>query len=131
MRTLFAYFIPQSIQLYLGYWLEEVAAPYNTFTDAGFDVDIASISGGLPPVDEGSLTDSSLTDDTKRFSNDAVANAKLAATKSIDDFVRSATEYSAVFLPGGHGTVIDCPGSAGLKAVVEAVYSAGIMMINI
>lgn len=37
-----------------GFWLEEAAAPHAIFTDAGYEVDIASPEGGAPPVDAGS-----------------------------------------------------------------------------
>ena len=106
-----------------GYWLEELAAPYNAFVDAGMEVEIASIKGGKPPVDAGSLAESFLTEDTRRFSADPVATAKVEATKPISEFVGRASEFSAVFLPGGHGTALDFAGCKELKAILEEVYA--------
>ena len=34
-----------------GFWLEEFAAPYYVFKDAGADVTVASPKGGQPPID--------------------------------------------------------------------------------
>jgi putative intracellular protease/amidase len=108
-----------------GYWLEELAAPYNTFVDAGYDVEIASITGGVPPVDANSTAEGSLTEDTKRFSDDAIAAAKLNSTKPIAEYTAKTSEYSAIFLPGGHGTALDFEPSVALKQVIEGIYSHG------
>jgi len=108
-----------------GYWLEELAAPALTLRRAGFEVDIASITGGEPPIDAKSLAEPYTSEDTAAFSADEEFQSKVKNTKSVDEYVASAGDYSAVFLPGGHGTVIDFKGSAGLKAVVEGVHKAG------
>ena len=55
-----------------GLWLEELAAPYYMFRDAGFKVTIASIEGGEIPVDETSLKGDALTPVTKKFQDDGV-----------------------------------------------------------
>jgi len=110
-----------------GVWLEEVAAPYNAFKDAGLDVVLASIAGGKPPVDETSLQAMFMTEDCTRFNADATAQAALASTKPVSDFLQAAKagEIAAVFLPGGHGTEVDFVDNADLKAVTEAVWSSG------
>lgn len=108
-----------------GYWLEEVASPYNLLIDAGYTVEIASISGGKPPLDEGSTAEPYVTEDTARFISDAVATAKMASTKAIREYVERAKtgEFAAVFLPGGHGAALDFEPSNELKSVIESVYS--------
>jgi ThiJ/PfpI family-like len=106
---------------HVGYWLEELAAPYNTFTAAGYEVEIASISGGEPPLDAASLGETYLTEDTAKFQADETAKAKLAATKSVEEYVATASQYSAVFLPGGHGTAIDFADSQGLQSVIAGM----------
>lgn len=108
-----------------GYWLEEVASPYNLLIDAGYTVEIASISGGKPPLDEGSTAESYLTEDTVRFVADAAATAKMSSTKAIGEYVARAKtgEFSAIFLPGGHGAALDFQPSADLKSVIEGVYA--------
>jgi putative intracellular protease/amidase len=103
----------------------QVAAPYVAFSKAGFEVDVASILGGEPPVDAGSLGDMAKSDECVAFAADAGAAAKLAATQPVDAFVATAASYAAVFLPGGHGTALDFRGSDGLKKVIENAYAAG------
>jgi len=34
-----------------GFWVEEFAAPYYVFADAGADITLASPAGGQPPID--------------------------------------------------------------------------------
>src|SRR6185295_6015784 len=84
-----------------GFWLEEFAAPYFTFLDAGATVTIASPKGGHPPLDPVSDTPEGQTDATQRFKKDAKAQAALANTVRPDTV--KAADYDAVFYPGGHG----------------------------
>ena len=110
-----------------GYWVEEVATPYYFFTEKGFEVELASISGGSPPVDEGSMKEPFATEEATRFASDADVTAKMTATKAIADCVESAEagEYACVFLPGGHGAAVDLHPSVDLKKVLEACYAKG------
>ena len=74
-----------------GYWLEEVASPYNLLKEAGYTVEIASIEGGVPPLDQGSMAEAFLTEDTTKFLADAVATAQMASTKPIADYVEEVS----------------------------------------
>ncbi len=56
-----------------GFWLEEFAAPYYAFVDAGAKVTLASPKGGQPPLDPKSDDPDAQTDDTRRFRQDADA----------------------------------------------------------
>jgi len=60
-----------------GFWLEEFAAPYYTFLDAGAHVTLASPAGGQPPLDPSSDAPAAQTDFTRRFKTDAAAQAAL------------------------------------------------------
>jgi putative intracellular protease/amidase len=64
-----------------GFWLEEFAAPYYVFKDAGADLTLASPKGGQPPLDPKSDDPDAQTDATRRFSKDAKAQAALAHTR--------------------------------------------------
>lgn len=88
-----------------GFWLEEFAAPYYAFMDAGADVTLASPAGGQPPLDPGSDTEDTQTKDTKRFKDDKDAQAHLANTKKLADV--NADDFDSVFYPGGHGPLWD------------------------
>ena len=58
-------------------WLEELAAPYYVFKDAGVEITLASPKGGRPPLDPKSDEPKSRTDLTVRFEKDAAAEAQL------------------------------------------------------
>jgi putative intracellular protease/amidase len=107
-----------------GIWAEELAAPYYALIDAGHSVDIASPKGGAVPLDPGSLKPAGQnTPIVERFLNDKAAMQTIGATH-ISSAV-SASDYDAVFLPGGHGTMWDMPDDNGVKAAVESAFRAG------
>ena len=81
-----------------GFWMEEFAAPYYVFLDAGADVAIASPAGGQPPVDPNSQLPDFQTAATARFDSDELAQAKLSETIPLIDV--NASDYDAVFYPG-------------------------------
>lgn len=105
-----------------GFWLEEFAAPYYTFLDAGTKVSIASPKGGQPPLDPKSDLPENQSDLTKRFRKDPAAQSVLASTVKLAD-VR-AEDYDAIFFPGGHGPMWDMPDNAASIALVEAFVKA-------
>ena len=88
-----------------GFWLEEFAAPYYAFIDAGVNVTLASPAGGQPPLDPSSDTADAQTKDTKRFKEDATAQEHLANTEKLADM--KAEDFDSVFYPGGHGPLWD------------------------
>ncbi len=106
-----------------GFWLEEFAAPYFTFLDAGATVTVASPKGGQPPLDPVSDTPEGQTELTKRFKQDAAAQAVLANTVRLSDV--KALDYDAVFYPGGHGPMWDLAEDPTSIALIEAFYNAG------
>src|SRR5690349_13310186 len=106
-----------------GYWLEEFAAPYFTFLDAGATVNVASPKGGQPPLDPVSDTPEGQTELTRRFKQDPAAQAVLANTLRLSDV--KASDYDAVFYPGGHGPMWDLAEDLRSIALIEAFWSAG------
>lgn len=88
-----------------GFWLEELAAPYYVFKDAGAEIVLASPKGGQPPLDPKSNEPDFQTEATRRFEADAQANARLANTIKLDSV--NLSDYDAVFYPGGHGPLWD------------------------
>lgn len=101
-----------------GFWLEELASPYYVFIDTGAQVTLASIQGGLPPLDPKSSLPDFQTDSTRRFMADEHAKAQLKDTIAIANI--HAENYDAIFLPGGHGTMWDFSTSATLTQLIEA-----------
>ena len=106
-----------------GFWLEEFAAPYYVFKDAGADVTLASPQGGQPPLDPKSDDPGAQTDATRRFKADAAAQKQLASTQRLADV--QAADYDAVFYPGGHGPLWDLAEDAHSIALIEATLNAG------
>jgi putative intracellular protease/amidase len=105
-----------------GFWLEELAAPYYFFKDAGLAITLASPKGGQPPLDPKSDLPENQTEFTKRFCTETTAQAELANTKKLADV--SADDFDAVFYPGGHGTMWDLPDNAKSIALIEAFVKA-------
>jgi putative intracellular protease/amidase len=106
-----------------GFWLEEFAAPYYTFKDAGATITLASPDGGQPPLDPKSDTPDSQTKDTQRFKADPAAQAALAQTIELSQV--SSGNFDAVFYPGGHGPLWDLAEDAASIALIETMLAAG------
>ncbi|WP_338051512.1 type 1 glutamine amidotransferase domain-containing protein [Pseudonocardia acidicola] len=106
-----------------GFWLEEFAAPYYVFADAGAEITLASPAGGQPPLDPKSDEPDAQTEATKRFQADEAAEALLANTVKLADV--SAEDFDAVFYPGGHGPMWDLPDNETSIALIEKFLAAG------
>ena len=105
-----------------GFWLEELAAPYYTFKDAGAELTLASPEGGQPPLDPSSNAPGAQTEATNRFQADLDAQTALANTRKLDDI--DITEFDAVFYPGGHGPLWDLAESATSVRLIEDALAA-------
>jgi len=106
-----------------GFWLEELAAPYYAFKDAGADITLASPKGGNPPLDPKSNEPDFQTELTHRFEADAEAKAQLASTVRLDSV--SAADFDTVFYPGGHGPLWDLAEDSHSIALIERFIEAG------
>ena len=106
-----------------GFWLEELAAPYYIFRDAGIDMTLASPLGGQPPLDPKSAQADAQTGATRRFESDVEAKAALANTHKLADVTLAG--YDAVFYPGGHGPLWDLAEDAVSIALIEHAIKAG------
>ncbi len=105
-----------------GFWLEEFAAPYYTFLDAGAVVTVASSKGGEPPLDPKSDLPENQTPAMARFKQDAEAQMVLSRTFKLSDM--NSEDYDAIFYPGGHGPMWDMPDNATSIALIEAFVKA-------
>ena len=106
-----------------GFWLEEFAAPYYVFTDAGAQVTLVSPKGGQPPLDPKSDEPDAQTDSTRRFKADDAAQSALAHTGKLADV--SGNGFDAVFYPGGHGPLWDLAEDKNSIRLIEAMIAAG------
>ena len=106
-----------------GFWLEEGAAPYYVFRDAGIDLTLASPKGGQPPVDPKSDLLENQTAAMARFKKDPDAQKVFATTKKLKDM--RSEDFDAVFYPGGHGPMWDLAEDLDSIALIESFYNAG------
>ena len=106
-----------------GFWLEEFAAPYYVFKDAGAAIVLASPKGGQPPLDPKSDEADAQTDDTQRFKKDPAAINALAHTTKLAEV--SSDGFDAVFYPGGHGPMWDLAENADSIKLIESMSAAG------
>ena len=91
-----------------GVWLEEFAVPYMKFKKEGFEVTVATINGGVVPIDPASA------DGVKPEWKEAIEALKNAQKL---DTVDSA-KYAAVYMPGGHGAMFDLAEDKVVKKVL-------------
>lgn len=105
-----------------GFWLEELAAPFYAFKDAGAEVVLASPNGGQPPLDPKSNEPDFQTEQTHRFEADADATAQLANTLRLDSI--SQADFDTVFYPGGHGPLWDLAESQTSIELIQAFIAA-------
>ncbi len=105
-----------------GFWLEEFAAPYYVFRDAGATITLASPKGGQPPLDPKSDAPDAQTPATERFKADLEANAQLAATHKLSEI--DITAYDGVFYPGGHGPMWDLANDSASIALIQDALAA-------
>jgi len=106
-----------------GFWLEEFAAPYFVFRDAGVALTLATPKGGQPPVDPKSDLPENQTDAMARFKKDAAAQKQLSQTQKLADM--KSEDFDSVFYVGGHGPMWDLAESKDSIALIESFYNSG------
>jgi putative intracellular protease/amidase len=106
-----------------GFWLEELAAPYYAFKDAGAEIVLVSPKGGQPPLDPKSNEPDFQTDLTRRFEKDTAANAQLASTLKLNSVKQE--DFDTVFYPGGHGPMWDLAEDPVSAKLIESFVGAG------
>src|SRR5213593_1022943 len=106
-----------------GFWLEEFAAPYFVFRDAGVELTLASPKGGQPPIDPKSDLPENQTAAMARFKQDPAAQKDFANTAVLKD-MRSGN-FDAIFYSGGHGPMWDLVDNPVSIALIESFYDSG------
>ncbi len=106
-----------------GFWLEEFAAPYYVFQDAGVDLTLASPKGGQPPLDPKSDLPESQTPAMTRFKSDERAKKELSQTVKLADV--KSEDFDSVFYVGGHGPMWDLAESPVSIELLESFYNSG------
>jgi putative intracellular protease/amidase len=106
-----------------GFWLEELAAPYYVFKDAGVEITLASPKGGRPPLDPKSNEPDSRTNLTLRFEKDVAAETQLDKTLRLDSVKQQ--DFDTVFYAGGHGPMWDLAEDKHSIELIESFLAAG------
>ena len=106
-----------------GFWLEEFAAPYYTFSDAGVDLTLASPKSGQPPIDPKSDLQENQTPAMTRFKQDPAAQKVLANTVKLADM--RSKDFDTIFYVGGHGPMWDLVDNPVSIALIESFYNSG------
>lgn len=106
-----------------GFWLEEFAAPYYVFRDAGVNLTLASPKGGQPPIDPKSDLPENQTPAMTRFKQDEKAKKALSQTAKLADM--RAEDFDTIFYSGGHGPMWDLAESPVSIALLETFYDSG------
>ena len=106
-----------------GFWLEEFAAPYFVFKDAGVELTLASPKGGQPPLDPKSDLPENQTPAMTRFKKDKMAQQALANTATLSSM--NSEDFDTVFYPGGHGPMWDLAEDPVSIALLESFYNSG------
>lgn len=113
-----------------GFHFEELSTPYYLLQDSGYEVEIASIRGGKAPIDPGSQkARGENAPSVERFLDDGAAQEKIASTKPVSEVAGS--DYAAVYLPGGHGTMWDLPDNEALGKLLAESFEAGRIVASI
>ena len=104
-----------------GVWLEELAAPYYIFKEAGTDITLASPAGGRVPLDPKSQSIILATFTTKRFLKDEEAMNFLSNSMPLEK-VKDG-DFDVILLPGGNGMIWDLADSRKVRQLLEVFYS--------
>ena len=109
-----------------GVYASELTVPYYRFLDAGLTVDIASIDGGVVPVDPLSMRAAVRTKDDDRLLGDERLRAKIARSLPIAD--TDFTKYDIIYLAGGWGAAFDFGQSDVLARKISEAFAAGCIL---
>lgn len=108
-----------------GFWAEELVAPYRAFSQAGYEIVVATPGGVIPTVDQGSL---SADVNGGQDGADALV-AELEAITALKNPIKieeaDPADYAAVFYPGGHGPMEDLAVNADSGRLLTAALDSG------
>jgi len=101
-----------------GFWLPELTHPYYEFIEAGYSVDIASIEGGMAPLDSKAFEEED--EYHQIFLNDAQLMAKVMRSIPLANI--NPDDYQAVLYSGGSGPMWDFPNNPEINRISRSIY---------
>lgn len=112
-----------------GLWLGELTHFWDVAAEAGYQMDIASPSGGLVPIDPESLlitelgAAAGLEGKLHEHYKDRSFMDRLKSTPKVEE--ADPERYDAIYMTGGHGVMFDFPKSAALARLIARFYASG------
>ncbi|GIV26985.1 MAG: dihydroxyacetone kinase [Bacteroidia bacterium] len=101
-----------------GYYLAEVAHPWDVLHSAGYEIDFVSPKGGKAPVDGFNLEDPI----NKKFWENSEYRNKVENTLKPSEV--DASKYVAILYAGGHGAMWDFPDNQEIAEIARKIYEA-------
>ncbi|MGV2621219.1 UNVERIFIED_CONTAM: type 1 glutamine amidotransferase domain-containing protein [Halobacillus marinus] len=105
-----------------GLWLSEFVEPATAFMEEGWEVTAASPQGGRPPIDPNSYSN-----ELPRFWDGVMEPIHDTVPLGAVD----PTKYIAIFLCGGHGTMIDFPANEHLEELLRHFLTEGKVIASV
>eukprot|EP00700_Malawimonas_jakobiformis_P002314 EC723852.1.p1 GENE.EC723852.1~~EC723852.1.p1 ORF type:complete len:154 (+),score=34.76 EC723852.1:60-521(+) len=112
-----------------GWYLPEVAHPYEIFRQHGYNITFASCDGGAAPVDESSVEKFAHDPICLKFMQDPAATAAVRETKSISSL--RPQDFHGIWVAGGHGCMWDMPNEEALARFISNLYERGAAVATI
>ncbi len=109
-----------------GYWAEELAEPHRLFTEAGWQITIATPNAVAPTIDAGSLSPQAAGGEDRAAAIVAYLDtigSELDEPRSISDV--TVADYDVVFYPGGHGPMEDLAVDAVSGRILTEALDSG------
>ena len=101
-----------------GFWLPELTHPYYEFIEAGFSVDVASIEGGMAPLDSKAFEEAD--EFHQVFLSDATLMAKVMRSIPLAEI--NPDDYQAILFSGGSGPMWDFPDNQDISRISSSIY---------
>ena len=104
----------------------EMFVPMLHFRDAGFTFDIATVSGGPVVLEKWAYP---TKDEHVKSLHDSV-RSRMRNPKKLSD-IENLDGYAAIFIPGGHGAMVNLPGSKDLGRLLREAHEKSLPTVTL
>jgi len=109
-----------------GFWAEELAVPHRLFREAGYDITVVTPGGVVPTVDRASLTADANGGEGRAAEIAAYLDSISGELERPGKLEKvDASDFDAVFYPGGHGPLEDLADNPASGALLSVALGAG------
>ena len=113
-----------------GCWAEELMVPYLKWRSAGYEVDIATPGGKAISWTPRSLKPEAKPPAVEEFLADKECIGKTEKPMSLAD-VDLSRDYAIVYVPGGHGAMVDLPDNERLQQLLSQAWTRGAVLASV